>query len=239
MLSKLVLLLIRKLKKDDSYKFKKNIGSKDLLIILLARATAFLRGLIFCLFFLRKFKILFKGKGSSIHHSSKLSFKSPLTIGENVSINCLGSNGIEFGSNVHIPDGSIIRCTGVISELGVGLKIGNNTGLGHNTFMNAQGGIKIGDDVIVGPNTSFLAENHVFSDPMIPIRKQGVSRKGITIGSNTWIGSNVTILDGVEIGKGVVIGAGSLVTKSIPDNCIAFGSPCAISGKRNSLENEN
>ena len=38
--------------------------------------------------------------------------------------------------------------------------------------MNAQGGIKIGDDVIVGPNTSFLAENHVFSDPMIPIENE-------------------------------------------------------------------
>jgi len=232
MLNKFVLYLIRTIKNDSQYSFQSDIGPSDLLILLSNKAISIIRGGMFCIFSFRKVKIIFKGKRSVIMHSSKFLFESPLSIGDNVKIDCLGINGIQLGHNVNIPDGSIIRCTGVISELGIGLKVGNNTGLGHNTFINAQGGVEIGNDVIVGPNTSFLAENHCFSAPNVLIRKQGVARKGITIGSNTWIGANVTILDGVTIGKGVVIGAGSLVTKSIPDESIAFGVPCKVIKQR-------
>ena len=50
----------------------------------------------------------------------------------------------------------------------------------------------------------------------------------ILIGDNVWIGSNSVILPGVKIGSNVVIGAGSIVTRSIPDNSIAFGNPCRV-----------
>jgi acetyltransferase-like isoleucine patch superfamily enzyme len=38
----------------------------------------------------------------------------------------------------------------------------------------------------------------------------------------------VNILDGIKIGKNTIIGAGSVVTKDIPDNVVAYGSPCKI-----------
>lgn len=47
-------------------------------------------------------------------------------------------------------------------------------------------------------------------------------------GCNTFIGANVTILPGVTIGENSVIGAGSVVTKDIPANVIAYGSPCRV-----------
>lgn len=50
----------------------------------------------------------------------------------------------------------------------------------------------------------------------------------ITIGNNVWIGGNSTVLMNVTIGDNCVIGAGSVVTKSIPANCIAYGNPCKI-----------
>ena len=50
----------------------------------------------------------------------------------------------------------------------------------------------------------------------------------ITIGDNVWIGGNVVITPGVKVGNGVVIGAGSVVTKDIPDNCIAAGNPARV-----------
>ena len=43
-----------------------------------------------------------------------------------------------------------------------------------------------------------------------------------------WIGAGVTVLKGVTIGRNSLIGAGSVVTKDIPANCLAFGSPCKI-----------
>lgn len=45
---------------------------------------------------------------------------------------------------------------------------------------------------------------------------------------NVWIGSNSTILPGVTVGDNAVIGAGSVVTKDIPENMIAVGSPARV-----------
>ena len=41
-------------------------------------------------------------------------------------------------------------------------------------------------------------------------------------------GMGTNVIDGVKIGKNSIIGAGSLVTKDIPDNVVAYGSPCKI-----------
>ena len=50
----------------------------------------------------------------------------------------------------------------------------------------------------------------------------------VKIGNGCWIGGGVIILPGITIGDGTVIGAGSVVTKDIPDNVVAFGSPCKV-----------
>lgn len=52
--------------------------------------------------------------------------------------------------------------------------------------------------------------------------------KPITIEDNVWIGGGVILLPGVTIGKNSVIGAGSVVTRSIPENCVAVGNPCRV-----------
>ena len=226
--------LIKFIKKDPNYSIKVDLSAEDLAVILIKRGRALLRGWLYLTTRFRKVSILFLGKNTNIYFSHHLYIGSPLTIGDNVTIDCLGKSGIKLGSNVNIPDGSFIRCTGVISELGVGLEIGNNTGLGHNSFINAQGGVSIGNDVIIGPNVSILAENHVFDSPDELIRLQGVNRIGIKIENNVWIGANVTILDGVQIGTGCVIGAGSVVTKSLPSYSIAVGNPCKVLKSRQS-----
>lgn len=234
MLTSFIELLIRYIKRDPNYTIRFGLSTQDIVVILIRRGRALLRGWLFLMFRFRKMSIFFKGQNSNIYFSNHFELGSPLTIGDNVTIECLGKTGIRFGSNVNIPDGCFIRCTGVISELGIGLEIGNNTGLGHNIFINSQGGVKIGDDVIIGPNVCILAENHVFDDSEDLIRLQGVSRIGIKIENNVWIGANVTILDGVEIGTGCVIGAGSVVTKSLPSYSIAVGNPCRVLKSRQS-----
>ncbi len=50
----------------------------------------------------------------------------------------------------------------------------------------------------------------------------------ITAINNVWIGGSVTILSGVTVGNNVVIGAGAVVTKDIPDNCVAAGVPAKV-----------
>ena len=50
----------------------------------------------------------------------------------------------------------------------------------------------------------------------------------MTIRDNVWLGGNTVVCPGVHIGSNVVIGAGSVVTKDIPDWCIAAGNPCKV-----------
>ncbi len=86
--------------------------------------------------------------------------------------------------------------------------------------------IYVGDNVMIGPNVTISAGTH----PVHPElrRKQAQYNLSITIGSNVWIGANSVILPGVRIGDNTVIGAGSVVTRDIPANVVAVGSPCRV-----------
>ena len=232
MIRKIITFVIRTIKRDKLYHLSPNLSLIDLLIVSFIRIVHLMRGFVYQLISLIKPKVVFMAAGTKILHSRSLTIEGTLTLGRNVTLDCLSLEGVKLGVNVNIPDGSYIRCTGVISELGKGLTVGNNTGFGHYTFINAQGGVVIGNDVIMGPNVRILAENHKYDSLDLPIRLQGVSRQGITIDSNVWIGANVTILDGVRIHSGSVIGAGSVVTKSIPENSVAAGVPCKVIKER-------
>lgn len=50
----------------------------------------------------------------------------------------------------------------------------------------------------------------------------------VTIGNDTYVGAGTIIRDEVSIGKNCIIGMGSLVTRDIPDNVVAYGSPCRV-----------
>lgn len=47
----------------------------------------------------------------------------------------------------------------------------------------------------------------------------------ITVGDNVYIGANAMIMPGVTIGSNCIIGAGAIVSRNIPDNCVAVGAP--------------
>jgi len=109
---------------------------------------------------------------------------------------------------------------------------GANLGVSNFSFLAGQGGLKIGDNVRIGPHVVIYASNHIFNNPRIPIVEQGMSCKGITIEDDIWIGAGAIILDGVNIGEGSVIGAGAVVTKDIPPHSIVAGVPARIIKKR-------
>lgn len=104
---------------------------------------------------------------------------------------------------------------------------GKNITLGKNVFINAccrfqdQGGITIGDNVLIGHNTTIATLNHDFNSE----KRANITPNPVKIGNNVWIGSDCTILPGVTIGNGAIIGAGSVVTKSVEENTIVAGNP--------------
>ncbi len=104
---------------------------------------------------------------------------------------------------------------------------GKNITVGKNVFINAcckfqdQGGITIGNGVLIGHNVTFATLNH----DERPEYRQNIYPKSIRVGDNVWIGSNATILAGVKIGDGAIVGAGALVTKDVPENTVVVGIP--------------
>ena len=225
--------LIKKLKGDESYHFKSNFSSRELVAILLIRFFQVLRGATVKIKLRSSKGFVFCGREVKIDHGYNITAGKSLIIEDAVNINGLSENGIVIGNNVTIAKASVIVCTGIISNKGIGIKIGNNSAIGAQSFLGGQGGIEIGNDVIMGPQVKIFSENHNYSDDNILIRKQGENRKGVKIKDNCWVGAGSIILDGVIIESGCVIAAGSVVTTSIPRNSIAAGVPARIIKTRN------
>lgn len=226
-MNKLLSFLISKIKKED-YQVDKKLTTSVIFILILDRGFMFLRGLYHKFLFEKSKGIVFIGKQVKIRSHKNIRCSSGMTIEDGCFINALSRGGIEIGKNFSLGRNSMIECTGVIRELGEKLTIGNNVGIAANAFIAMRGNINIGDDTIFGPGVSIHAENHVFKDLKKPIRFQGATRNGVSIGKNCWIGSHVTILDGVHIGNNVVVAAGALINKDIPDNCIVGGVPAKV-----------
>lgn len=214
--------------KKEPYELDINLRTIDILIILRDRLIQFTRGLIRRPFFGHLEGIAFIGKKVKIRHAKKISVKNGLTLGDGVYINALSRRGVSIADNVSIGAGSIIECTGVIRELGDGISIGSHVGFAQNAFIGVRGFIDIGDNCIFGPNVAIHSENHSFEDLHTPIRLQGVSRKGVSIGANCWIGERAIILDGVTIGEGVIVAAGAVVTKDVPAFSVVGGVPARV-----------
>lgn len=161
--------------------------------------------------FFRRGTYPFIGSNSCIRSSRNLTFGSGVTFAARSYVDALSTDGVVLGDNCSVGRNTRIECTGNLQTLGKGMTVGDNVGLGTDCLYGAAGGIVIGDDTIVGNFVTFHSENHKVSDLSIPIRLQGVSHQGISVGRDCWIGAKSTILDGVHIGDGCVIAAGSVV----------------------------
>lgn len=109
---------------------------------------------------------------------------------------------------------------------GAHVYLGDNVYGNFNLTLVDDANIYIGDNTLFGPNVTVVTAAH----PIEPeLRSKGYEFNiEVKIGKNVWVGANSVILPGVEIGDNTVIGAGSVVTKSLPSNVVAFGTPCRV-----------
>ncbi len=132
-----------------------------------------------------------------------------------------GSHGVGFEFD---PDGTYSYET---------IHVGDNVSLGvRPTLLATRSTIRIGNDVMFGPEVTVRGGNHRFDLVGVPTRqvtdamKRPEDDQGVIIEDDVWIGARAIILQGVTIGRGSVIGAGSVVTRSIPPLQRGGRQPC-------------
>ncbi|MBK5276392.1 MAG: WxcM-like domain-containing protein [Desulfuromonadales bacterium] len=89
-------------------------------------------------------------------------------------------------------------------------------------------GIRLEDDVFVGPNATFT------NDAFPRSRNYPENFATITVCRGASIGANATILPNLVIGRNAMVGAGAVVTRDVPPNAIVVGNPACIKGYVNS-----
>ena len=115
-----------------------------------------------------------------------------------------------------------------LQKLNPNLSIGNNFHATRNLTIQCAGKTTIGNDVLVASDVFIIDYNHGLDPSTSSYLENLLEVSEVSIGDGVWIGNNVVILPGVHIGKKSIIGAGSVVTKDIPDYCIAVGNPARV-----------
>ncbi|WP_406608874.1 sugar O-acetyltransferase [Agarivorans sp. JK6] len=122
----------------------------------------------------------------------------------------------------HLGKGSII-CPPFLCEYGKTISVGDNTYINMGVTMLDNAPVKIGNNVLIGPNSQFYTPTH----PLDYQRRRTWEVKSlpITVEDDVWIGGNVVVCQGVTIGARSVVAAGSVVTKNVEPDSLVGGMP--------------
>lgn len=110
------------------------------------------------------------------------------------------------------------------------VRIGRCSEIGERCRISIANSLNIGEKVLLSPNVYITDCDHEYRDIEVSVIDQGIVQEGqtVTIGDGSYIGINAVIVGNVRIGKHCVIGANSVVTKDVPDYCVAVGSPARV-----------
>lgn len=148
-----------------------------------------------------------------------------LHLGKSVEIRSPGR--LKMGKNAILETGVVLHCGGFDwSEDAGGITLGDDCYIGPNSTLFGSGGIVAGNNFSVGPGVVIAAQQLTqYGSPVV----QHLPRFApIRFGNNVSICAHATILQGVEIGDFTVIGAGAVVARNIPPHSLAVGMPARV-----------
>jgi len=142
-----------------------------------------------------------------------------------------GASRLYIGSGVRIERGAILYAVKYYSDknyMGL-IEIGKNTFANKGFNATSAFNIKIGNEVVFGPNVFLTDFDHGYEDiSMARLNTDLVSKGPIFIGDRCWLGANVFVGSGVSLGEYCVVAANSVVTKSFPPFSVIAGSPAKV-----------
>lgn len=146
----------------------------------------------------------------------------------------IGGARISIGDNFYFSSGDAVNPMtsnlqgAVYVEPGAELTIGNNVGMSSTRFW-VHDSVVIGDNVKIGACVLITdTDAHPLDYLARRTSNEGTKSAPIEIENDVWVGAYSIILKGVTIGTRSIIGAGSVVTRSIPADCVAAGNPCKV-----------
>lgn len=171
-------------------------------------------------------RALLKKKGAVLGRNVQIPGKLNLVIS--------GNNDIGIGDNFYFSSGNGVNPIAsnlqgaIYLENGASLKIGNNVGM-SSTRLWIHESARIGNNVKIGGCVLITdTDAHPMDYMARRTSNEGTKSAPIVIEDDVWVGAHSIILKGVTIGARSIIGAGSVVTKSIPADCVAAGNPCKV-----------
>ncbi|MFC6099510.1 acyltransferase [Olivibacter domesticus] len=138
-----------------------------------------------------------------------------------------GTSRMFIGSRVRVGYKTWLAANSLTGEK-ASLTIGDGTHIGNFNHIYATGQITFGSQVLTADKV-YIADNlHSYESIHMAIIDQPIKQlRSMHIGDGSWLGEHVCVI-GASIGRGCVIGANSVVTKDIPDYCVAVGAPAKI-----------
>ncbi len=158
-----------------------------------------------------------------------LIWQIPGETGNLIRIRYLSSKMKKAGKGLRIQPGSRFRS---IEKL----EVGENVTIGYDNFLQAKGGLTLGNNVLMAPGVKIWTTNHIFSDPNVPVDEQGHTNAPVVIEDDVFIASNAFILPGTTLSRGCVVSAGAVVSgKVYRPFSILGGNPARVIGYRGGM----
>lgn len=139
-----------------------------------------------------------------------------------------GAHNIALGDDVYIAYKTFLAALPHTGQTDCLLEIGPGSRIGRFNHLYATRRVVLGANVLTANNVYISDNLHGYRDPDVPILHQAIVQIGeVEIGEGSWLGHNACVL-GARIGRHCVIGANAVVTRDIPDHCVAVGAPAVI-----------
>jgi len=154
----------------------------------------------------------------------------PFFLGRGLELHVEPRGEVRFGRFVWIGDGTKIRCHEGVVEIGA------KTVMGQECTISAYQRVRIGNECVIADRAMFIDFDHGVVEIERPIRRQGIYKRDVIVGSNVWIGYGACVLRGVSVGDNAIVGTNSVVTKDVPANAVVAGIPARVIRMREAPE---